>query len=63
MKPNPGHIPHEARGRRVIVTLRNGSVCGRVPVSAAAPRGWAADQARWTLTEQPHDILAYEVLK
>ncbi|MCC7097295.1 MAG: hypothetical protein IT472_08960 [Thermomonas sp.] len=62
MKPNPGHLPDDAIGKRVIVGLRNGSVCGRVPVTATAPLGWDAKQARWSLTGQPHDIAQYEVI-
>lgn len=62
MKANPGHLPEEAIGKRVIVKLANGDVCGREPVSPTAPRGWAADTARWTLTGHPFDIAEYEVI-
>lgn len=57
MKPNPGHLPPEARGRRVRVRLASGEI-------VAAP-GWPADGpggCRWTLAGQPYDIAAYEVL-
>lgn len=57
MTPNPGHMPAHAAGRRVIVRLRNGSVC--------APPGWPADGrwgCRWSLTGAPHDIIAYRVI-
>lgn len=65
MTPNPGHLPPDAEGKRVIVELRSGSVCGREPVTSTAPRGWAADGrngCRWTLLGRPHDILFYEVI-
>jgi hypothetical protein len=63
MTPNPGHLPEEATGKRVIVRLREGSICGRQPVSPTAPRGWAADGARWSLTGHPFDIMDYEVIR
>lgn len=65
MNPNPGHCPEDAIGKRVIVRLADGSVCGRDPVSSTSPRGWAADGrngCRWTLTGQPSDIAEYEVI-
>lgn len=65
MTPNPGHLPPETAGKRVIVALRNGSVCGREPVSSGGPRGWAADGrggCRWSLTNHPFDIINYEVI-
>jgi hypothetical protein len=51
MRPNPGHCPDEARGRRVIVQLANGTICGTEPVTTVSPLGWAADGkggCRWT---------------
>lgn len=63
MTPNPGHLPEEAIGKRVVVRLADGSICGREPVSSSAPRGWAADRARWTLTGVPFDIAEYEVIR
>lgn len=62
MKTNTGRCPPEARGKRVVVTLRNGSIAGREPVTSVSPPGWAADTTRWTLTDDPHDVVAYEVL-
>jgi hypothetical protein len=61
--PNPGHLPPEAEGKRVIVQLAEGSTCGREPVSPTAPRGWAAESTRWTLTGHPFDIAFYEVVR
>lgn len=55
MRPNPGHCPDEAIGRRVRVALRNGSR----PADA-----WAADGrggCRWSLTGSPFDVVEYEV--
>lgn len=66
MKPNPGYCPPEAIGKRVVVELRNGRVCGREPVTTVTPAGWAADGqhgCRWTLTRNSWDIAFYEVLK
>lgn len=65
MLPNPGRLPFEAAGKRVIVELRNGRVCGTEPVASGAPLGWAADGqggCRWTLTGDGWDIAFYRVL-
>ena len=65
MKMNHGYIPAEARGKRVIVELRSGRVCGREQVSPTAPLGWAADGkdgCRWSLTGDDWDIVGYEVI-
>lgn len=65
-EPNTaGTIPAKARGKRVVVQLRNGSICGRDPVHSAAPSGWAADGkggCRWSLKNGPFDIAAFKVL-
>lgn len=63
MKPNRGVIPSGAVGKRVIVKLRNGHICGRDPVTSVTPAGWAADTSRWSLTGEPFDIIEYEVLR
>lgn len=63
MNPNLGHLPAEAEGKRVLVQLVNGEICGREPVSVVAPTGWAANTARWTRSGHPFDIDAYEVLR
>ncbi len=63
--PNPGHCPREAAGKRVVVRLANGDVCGREPASAATPAGWPADGrqgCRWSRLGLPHDIADYEVV-
>lgn len=65
-KPNPGHCPPEARGKRVIVLLVNGKVCGDEPVSSVTPPGWSADDkgaCRWTITGFGWDIANYFVLR
>ncbi|WP_173426238.1 hypothetical protein [Sphingomonas hengshuiensis] len=54
MKPNPGHLPAEAMGKRVNVRLANGSL----------RTGWPADgrgACRWTIEHSPFDIAEYEV--
>ncbi len=54
-KRNEGRLPRAAQGKRVRVKLRN----GKMP-----PESWAADGkngCRWTLTDDPHDIVAYEI--
>lgn len=66
MKRNPGHLPGEAVGKRVRVTLANGMLAGIEPVSTVSPAGWAADGpqgCRWSRTGAPHDIDLYEVIK
>jgi hypothetical protein len=63
--PNPGYCPDRAKGKRVIVKLANGLICGRNPVSATTPPGWAADGpqgCRWSIAGHPFDIANYEVL-
>lgn len=65
MTPNPGHLPDKARGKRVLVQLANGRICGEEPVHSAAPRGWAADGkggCRWTIRKSPFDIAGFKVL-
>lgn len=57
MLPNPGRLPAEAAGKRVIVELCNGII---------SKGDWAADGqngCRWTLTGNGWDIAFYEVLK
>ena len=51
-KPNPGQCPREAKGKRVVVRLNNGSICGEIPITTVTPAGWAADGKQgcnWTL--------------
>ena len=57
MKPNRGHCPPEAQGKRVNVILRNGE---------RGKSSWAADGrsgCRWTLGGDPFDIIQYEVVR
>ncbi len=66
MKANTGRCPREAQGKRVVVQLRNGRVCGREPLGPALPSGWAADGkngCRWTLTDSPFDVASWEIAK
>lgn len=70
-KPNTtGRMPPEARGKRVAVVLRSGSVITE-PVNKDTPPGWAADGkngCRWSHTSNPDcpsaafDIMGYKVL-
>lgn len=65
LRPNPGHCPPGARGKRVRGVLRDGSRFGYAPVSNAAPLGWAADGragCRWELDGGPFDIVQWEVV-
>lgn len=70
-KPNPGHIPKGAAGKRVRVILRNPHGQGPYePAYAdantqAVPTGWAADErggCRWSLTGHAFDIVGYRIL-
>ena len=61
MKPNPGHLPDEARGKRVRVRLAHGGIGACDNGSTSSP-GWAADTTRWSLTGHSHDVAGYEVL-
>ncbi|CAN5574901.1 hypothetical protein BH10PSE14_BH10PSE14_06460 [soil metagenome] len=64
MKPNPGRLPEEARGKRVRVRLAHGGLgaCNDNPMS---PPGWAADGKGgcwWSITGSAFDIKEYEVI-
>lgn len=64
MKPNPGRLPEEARGKRIRARLAHGGIgaCDDNPMS---PPGWAADgkgACRWSITGSPFDIKEYEVI-
>lgn len=64
MKPNPGHLPEEAIGKRVRVLLANGEP-GRTDNNPMSPPDWAADGrggCRWSIEGHPHDIAEFEVL-
>ncbi len=63
MHQNKGRCPDAARGKRVIVKLRNGRVCGVDPVGNALPTGWASQTTRWTLTDSPFDVIEWEIAK
>lgn len=57
MKPNPGHCPAEAAGKRVRVRLANGQL--------NVETGWAADGrhgCRLSITGHSHDIAAFAVI-
>jgi hypothetical protein len=62
VKPNPGHCPEEAEGKRVRVRLADGSIAADLP---GAPPGWAADGrngCNWQRRGFPFDIAEYEVI-
>lgn len=42
-RENPGYCPDDARGRRVLVRLRNGTEHGGQQVTVVSKLGWAAD--------------------
>lgn len=53
-RPNPGHLPEEAIGKRVRVRLVNGE-----------QHDWPADGkggCSWAITGHPFDIAEFEVL-
>lgn len=60
-KKNPGKRPPEAKGKRVMVKLRNGNVCGREPVTTVTPAGWAVDTTYWG-ERGPFTVVEYCVL-
>jgi hypothetical protein len=63
-KPNPGHCPEEAVGKRVRVKLANGRI-GKTDDNPMTPDGWAADGkggCNWRITGSPFDIANYVVL-
>ena len=56
---NTGEQPARTKGKRVIVQLFNGSICGTEPVTTVSPKGWAADgpqKCRWSLTPGGFDF-------
>lgn len=65
-KPNPGRCPRAAKGKRVVVMLNNGSICGEEPLSPVTPAGWAADGkhgCNWEIDpDWPFAIRGYYVL-
>lgn len=64
MKPNPGDLPPEAIGKRVLVRLGHGGI-GRADPNPMSPPGWAADGrggCRWTRIGSPFDIAEHEVI-
>jgi len=64
-RPNRGSCPDEARGKRVIVQLRNGRIAGEKPVRDDLPPGWAADGkngCRWSLRDNPFDIVGWRLV-
>lgn len=67
-RENAGTCPASAMGKRVVVELRNGSICGDKPVSPTSPPGWAADgkgACRWSFSTGPSsqfDIIRYRIL-
>lgn len=56
MKPNPGHCPPEAIGKRVVVRLANGQRPGSWPAHGTGA-------CRWTKTGSPFDIADYEIVR
>lgn len=70
MKPNPGHCPEEARGRRVRVVLEKDRATMEQPKydshwNPMSKPGWAADGkggCRWSRTRSPFDIAFFEVI-
>lgn len=64
MKPNPGHCPPEAIGKRVRVLLENGRI-GATDDNPMSPPGWAADGkggCDWRTRGHPFAIARYEVI-
>ena len=61
MRPNPGHCPVDARGKRVRVRLANGEI-GRADPHPMSPPGWAADTCSWRRDAHPFSIVEYEVI-
>lgn len=57
-----------AKGKRVKVKLRDGRICGDVPVAAEAKAGWPADQEAagkgppmsWRLNGDRHDVVEWD---
>ena len=65
-KDNPGKLPRGTAGKRVVVELENGSICGCDPVTSTLPAGWAADGKQgccWEIKPGwPFNIRRYYVL-
>jgi hypothetical protein len=61
-QPNPGKQPEETAGKRVVVRLANGSVCGERPVNSDSKLGWSADTTRWSKEGSPFDVVEWKLL-
>jgi hypothetical protein len=64
-RENHGRMPGLAAGKRIVVELRNGSICGEQPVGSGSPAGWPADGkggCRWSLEGSDFDIVRYRIL-
>jgi len=61
-KRNPGHLPEEAKGKRVVVMLENGRVHGDTPVNTDSKLGWDAETTRWSKPQNEYDVRLYYVL-
>lgn len=67
-RDNPGYCPADAKGKRVVVHLRNGQIHGEKAASPAAPPGWTADgrgACNWgfsTGASAQFDIMHYRVI-
>lgn len=64
-KLNTGSMPRGAKGKRVIVILRNGNTCGVEPVTTVTPPGWAADGkggCRWSFLPEHDASSAFDII-
>lgn len=67
-RKNHGRKPGDAAGKRVVVELRTGEICGELPQTPTSPAGWAVEPqkgapgVRWTLEGHPFDVIRYRIL-
>ena len=59
-----GEQPARTKGKRVIVQLRSGKVCGREPVTSTSPPGWTADApTRWKWEPEGSPARTFDIVR
>jgi hypothetical protein len=63
VRQNTGHMPADAKGKRIRGVLANGMRFGFGSLAEeGAPAGWPADDCDWKLRNHPFAIAEFEVI-
>jgi hypothetical protein len=64
VRQNTGHMPADAKGKRIRGVLRNGMRFGFGSLAEeGSPPGWPADSTRWSIEPaHPFDIVEWELI-